>query len=544
VISHLDALAFAVFGQSVLAVKIVALVFGAAILAASWNLCRRIGGRGAARAMALLFVFAPESVQKNSLLALGIHFHALLFVALVLDETVRIAVERDLRPRRWLWLGIWAGFGLFFSYQLVLTIAVAAGALLVVLKRELHAKPALFGVLGFAIGVSPLLYMVSKVGSEVFDIHGAEVLGGNSPPKIETLQKFFDSVFAGRGAFDLCALIVLCASPLLGVFALRRSAPRTLRVTAWIVFAHIAVFLAAYVGTGFTVGRVYHYFLLHRLTPLWWLAAVFTALGAAAVWSSGVRWRRASAAVIVAALAVFGASDLARMTQDAPYGWRDARWILARVKGYSYPQYFQKTATGSTPHFAGSRVERLRTLLRFREEDPQLLHEALTVALYVDGNPTIEDMERELDAVGITDKRGFYLGLGMTLRNELGGAMASRVAAMESQPEARRDALLEAIGRFGNRFIASEDLVRGEVQQAIDAKLPDAVFRGLGCRLYDARGDASVAHYFEMRRGPIALDRQRAEQVLAGLGSSNAGLVEGYNSALLLHWLDGYEHSD
>src|SRR5690349_14316110 len=141
VVSHLDALAFALFGESLLAIKLVALALGVATLGAGWKLCERLGGRGAARSFALLFVLAPASVQKLSVLALGIHFHALLFVALVLESTAGIVLERDLRPRAWLQLGLLAGFGLYFSYLLALTIAVAATLLVVALRGERLRKP-------------------------------------------------------------------------------------------------------------------------------------------------------------------------------------------------------------------------------------------------------------------------------------------------------------------------------------------------------------------------------------------------------------------
>ena len=57
VVSHLDALAFAVLGESLLAIKLVALGLGALLLWAGWRLCERLGGRNSARVFALLFIF-------------------------------------------------------------------------------------------------------------------------------------------------------------------------------------------------------------------------------------------------------------------------------------------------------------------------------------------------------------------------------------------------------------------------------------------------------------------------------------------------------
>src|SRR5690349_4928498 len=46
--SHLEALAFLALGPTWLAAKLVALLFGAAILLAGWKLCDELGGRAAA----------------------------------------------------------------------------------------------------------------------------------------------------------------------------------------------------------------------------------------------------------------------------------------------------------------------------------------------------------------------------------------------------------------------------------------------------------------------------------------------------------------
>ena len=62
-------------------------------------------------------------MQKTSLLALGIHFEAGLFLLLALGLMVPIALEGSRRARTWFALGATLGFGTYFSYQTVLAVA-------------------------------------------------------------------------------------------------------------------------------------------------------------------------------------------------------------------------------------------------------------------------------------------------------------------------------------------------------------------------------------------------------------------------------------
>ncbi|MEO6708698.1 MAG: hypothetical protein ABI054_08055 [Planctomycetota bacterium] len=548
VVSHLDALAFAVLGESLLAVKLVALALGAALLAAGWKLCERLGGVAAARVFALLCIFAPISMQKHSLLALGIHFHGLLFVALVLGATARIILERDLRPRAWLQLGLYAGFGLFFSYQLVITIAVVAGALVIALRSEILRRATWWSLVGFAIGLLPLGWMAAHVGSAVFDVHGADLVASGATAKREVLREFFVSIFAGRSALDLAMLVALCAFPLLGFFALRTGTERRLRIGAAIVLAHLGVFVIAYLASGFTVARVYHYFVLKRLAPLWWLAILFGVLGAVAAWRSHRRWQQRLAAVAIAAAALLGAIDLLRESSTALYAERSGKGLAATVvqnlrslaltKGYAYPKYLVKLSS----HLEGSTASRLHAFRRFEEQplaNPTapmtLLDEGIAMALYGDGHLELHLIERELREAGVDDLRGFYLGLGTFLRVKFPRDIAMRAHGVEDQPPEVRDALIEGLGCVGVGSLATEDRLAREVQIGIDAKLPDAYYVGLGRRMHDAFGDARL-RYFEMTAGPWMLERERAAYFASSRAEAIAdALMRGYDAALREH---------
>ncbi len=112
VVSHLDALAFRLVGQNLLALKLVALGFDLAVLLTGAALARRAFGARAAAIFAALYVLAPESVQKNALLALGIHWQALPFLLVLLHRAGRIALEGDLSRSNWALAGLAAGMAL------------------------------------------------------------------------------------------------------------------------------------------------------------------------------------------------------------------------------------------------------------------------------------------------------------------------------------------------------------------------------------------------------------------------------------------------
>lgn len=525
VVSVLDALAFAALGESVLAIKLVALALGAATLWVGWRLCDRFGDRGSARAFALLFVFAPESVQANSTLALGIHYHACLFIGLVLSLALRAAFAREARGGLWVALGVAAGFGFYFSYQLALTLLVVGGLLLAAWRRELFGSRLAWAVAGAAIGVTPLLWMALEHGRGVFDIHGASLVGGDVS-KLDLLAKFATSLTEGRGLGDLLALALLVLTPSFALSALRGCESRVFRWTLLTLVAHIVLFLAAYLAGGFTIGRVLHYFYLHRLMPLWFLAILLCALAV-----SRRRWLWAP----IGLLALLGALDTVRMVRDAqPSSWAENLSQLAQEKGYRYSQYLQKIA----PRIEGTRADKLSAFLAFNEPQPELLHEALAIALYGSGEGSYESMCDEIRAAGVEDLRGFQLGMGLMLMRHKGRDFKERIDVVTGFDAPTRDALIEGIGRFGQWELGTEDTVLREAKLGVEAALPEPFFVGLGRRLHSSLGDARVPRYFERHSPPAFLSRAKAERLLAEAPDSARGLLRaGYEHARLLHEL-------
>jgi hypothetical protein len=525
VVSALDALAFSALGESVLAIKLVALALGAATLWVGWSLCERFGDRSSARAFALLFVFAPESVQANSVLALGIHYHACLFIGLVLSLALRAAFSRAARDGAWVALGVAAGFGFYFSYQLALTLLVVGTLLVLAYRRELFGRRLAWALAGALIGITPLLWMALHHGGGVFDIHGASLVGGDVS-KLDLLSKFSDSLTAGRGAFDLAALVLLVGTPLAALTALRGCESRTFRWVVLAITAHVVLFLAAYLAGGFTIGRVLHFFYLHRLMPLWFLAILLCALAV-----SRRRWLWSP----IVALAVLGALDTFRMVRDAqPESLAQNLSQLAEEKGYRYSQYLQKIE----PRLPGTRAEKLSVLLAFDEPQPELLHEALAIALYGSGEGSFESMCEEIRSAGVSDLRGFELGMGLMLMRHKGRDFQERIDVVAGFDAPTRDALIEGIGRFGQWELGTEDTVLREAKLGVDAGFPEPFFVGLGRRLHSALGDARVTHYFERHSSPAFLSRAKGEHLIAEAPESARGLLRaGYEHARLLHEL-------
>lgn len=503
VVSVLDALSFGLCGESVLALKLVAMLLGVAILAVGWMLCERFGGRPAARTFAALYVFAPESVQVNSLLALGIHYHSTLFLALVLYLAARVAITKDARPGAWFALGCASGFGLYFSYQIALTLVVVGALLAGAARRELTSPRVVWAGVGALVGATPLAWMYATTGNAVFDIHGADWSGG-SKPKLELLSAFARSLFEGRPLWDGIGVLLVALVPMAALAAWKSIESRALRWVLATLVAHALLFLAAYLASGFTVGAVYLNFLLHRLTPLWFLGILITALAA-----THARWLRWGALALV----VCGGIDAARMVRDASPGTWRANWsALTSTKGYRYSQYLQKIA----PRIAGTRSQKLQTLLRFHEVPRTRLERCLGIALYGSGEGSFESVSAEIRAAGVDDPSDFYRGMGLMLMRHQGREFRPRVDAVLPFPAEIRDPLLEGIGAFGQSWeFGAEDTVLGEARLAADMGLPEALSVGLGRRLYEAVGDTRIKRYFERRKGPLFLDRSRLEAVLA-----------------------------
>ena len=534
VVSHLDALAFLVCGQSLLALKLVAFGLDALILLVGWRFARWAFGARAALAFGLLHALAPASVQKQALLALGIHYEALPFTLGVLYLGARVAFEHDLRPRTLALLGLVAGFGIYFSYQVVLVVAFVGLLLALAERRALLGRSAVPGWIGFAVGLLPLVWMVAHVGSAVLDIHGQSLVGQAARGgQVARLAAFLGSVYADRAPLDLLELVLRPLAVVAGLALALRAVPASLaRRCALLVGGYLAFFGVVYATSGFAVGEVYHPFLFHRLSPAWPLGALLIGAGVQQALGRRGFLRDATLATVVL-LAAMGLRDtLAAASEGSPGSWRANLDLVARTKGYAYRGYLTKIAH----ELEGTPAEKLALAARFEEPDPVYLQRGAAHALFLDPALSLAQVRAAIASAGATDPTGYWLGLGPWLRVRLGGALDGRVRAVQGEPEA--ELLVEAIARFGSRSPPTLEDLEQDVRAGLEQGLPAAFFRGLGGLLYDVRGVRRGELYWQHAGPPFALDPRACEAFLALQDPAIEPLLrEGYRRAVEEHTL-------
>lgn len=482
VVSHLKALAFLAVGPSVLAHKLVALASCAAVFAAGYRLVAWHFGTRAAGLFALAFTFGPLAFQELSLLSLGIHFEACAFVALVVDETLRLLRAprgSPVRPAALVRLGLASGFGLYFSYQLAPFVGLAGLALCVRRPEVVLGRGGLVGLGAFLLGAAPLVAMAALAGRAVLDVHG-EVLGA-SPTGLERAGAFVRSLYVG---VDPRALVAAVAYPaglvVASVLGARTRAARA--PLAWIG-GLLVIWCAVYLASGFAVGAVAHPFQLMRLAPGWFLGTVLAAGGLAAGFDlPGPPARLARA--VTAALLALGLGNSAALLSAASPGTPLANLErLASTKGYDYEGYFAKLVPRLVEAADGERPRALAPLLAFDEPALELLRSALASVAYRDVDLPIEGVRAELAALDPEGMADFERGLGPWLARHSGGD-AGRVEAVLAREEGpARARLLEGLGRVGPGFAVAPAAIERELATSPWAREP-AYLRGMGERAF------------------------------------------------------------
>ncbi len=524
VVSHLKALAFLLVGQNLLAHKLVALAFFAAIFVTGFKLCRRHFGGTTAVSFGALFALGPEAFQKLSLISLGIHFEASLFALLAFSATMTL-IWRDRAGWRAIFLlGLAGGFGCYFSYQLVPVVAWC-GLWLVLRRPHFVLGPlGLVGLAGFALGLVPLGLMWREVGEQVFFVHGTWLLDQQGPagvPNSFLLRDFVRSLYLDKTPLQLVGVVAwplaFVASTLQAVFAVDRD-EREHRGEELFLALFVPYWLTIYFLSSFVQGEVYHYFLFNRFAILWAVSAIVIARGLARQLRSEEATTvtlGAACSVALAAVGLLGAWHVLRTGR--PFALEHNASALVRTKGYSYAPYFAKFI----PHLEGTAREKLTVLARFREERRDLLYPAITSELYKDSDRTFEELYatfEEFDAEGASD---LVKGLGPLVLRRTNADLASALKAVEGAPERYREALREAVGRFGADYrLTAADL---DVEVAAGLGRAGAVdyWFGLGDRVrrhFWRRPDLAlefIARQPEEARGPLetgwraAIDRQR-----------------------------------
>jgi len=441
-VSHLKALFFVLVGQNLLAHKLAALTVSALILLAGWRLCRVHLGERAALVFGLLFVLCPAAQLRFSLLGLGTHFEALLFIALVLQLALSIGAQAEASARELVALGLAAGFGLYFSLQ---TAPVSACAALWILwQRRGRPTPRELGL----AALRPAPQTAAPRASL------GDALAG------------FGTALGEADFFDWLYLVAFGAGAWI---ALRCSRPARL-VAGW-----LALFLALYFGSGMATGNANFFFFL-RLSPLWFGGLLLAARAFATL--SG-RALRVGTAVLVALL-LGGVQDLSALLDDARPGALRENWrLLVTTQGYDYREYLERFLW----HLDTTDAARVEVVKHF-EADPRLLAPELAAALY---NPPKGELPALVDEWRKCWGEGWQLGLpgfGLVVDPSFGHQLEQGFARIAAQPEAERQGLAEGLGRIALGLKYDEDKLREAASFPAPPDLRASFLRGGGWRLY------------------------------------------------------------
>ena len=114
---------FKVLGPNLLALKLVALLFGLGVLVLLQIFLRRHFSQQAATFAGLLFIFAPPGYTQNSLVAVGTHAELVLFTMLLLILFYEFLFCKRHSLGQLALFGVCAGVAAFFAYITMLTTA-------------------------------------------------------------------------------------------------------------------------------------------------------------------------------------------------------------------------------------------------------------------------------------------------------------------------------------------------------------------------------------------------------------------------------------
>jgi len=528
VFSHLEALGFALLGPSLLALSLVALLWLLLSASLAILMVHAAFGRAAAWCFAALFALAPGAFQRMSLLGLGIHFEALLFVALVLLLAVR-AANREANPRAtWLALGAAIGFGAYFSYA---TLPISLTALVWVVAsmprgQRLRGIAAL--AVGIALGAAPLIGMMIAVGADVFDVHGQELLPAQTlSGPFAVLSDLLSSLWRGSSALTLVALLGAACVCLASCRALLHS---TSRRHVLLVGACATVFALAYLFSGFDEPSLNHGFHLKRLSPLWLLLTVATCAAIADAARSPRLAKRGLAGAAFVLLAALGVRDWVGAVDQGARGFAlDGGALLAHTRGHAWTAYVRAVAQ----RIPGDDLERARKLLELAPDEVESLAPAIASALW---NETPEDeVLRVCRSFDATTKFHLLRGTGTWWRLVHGPAIAERAEQTERFEADERRALLLAIGRDMPGAVITPERIAAEIERWRERKLPPEVLEGLGERIVDAWTiPPQEGAFLESARVAWLLDPTRAEAFLASLDDAAEATIlrRGYQAEL------------
>ena len=278
----LAAASFAIFGENVLAIRVVHIVLFAGVVFTTYLLARRyVQSEWGARAAMLWMALPPTMLTLYTTATLGGYTETLLFgnILLLMADGGWLQADRW-RAGRWLLFGIIAGFA-FYTFPLILIYLIPIGLLLLYRLRVKVWREYLIALAGFALGSLPWWWSLLQSGGVlVAELTGSamagtvEASGGLSGPLIRVLNFFLFGTTAWWGlrypwSAEFVLPVVGIAAFIFYLAALGYAVKRGPRVLWGMVATLLITFLLTPFG-GDPSGR---YFL-----PLYVPLAIFTAI--------------------------------------------------------------------------------------------------------------------------------------------------------------------------------------------------------------------------------------------------------------------------
>lgn len=172
--SFFQAGTIALFGPTVFAVRIYALLMCFLFLLASWQLARRIGGASAGVTLLALLVVPPPYLAMNGALIPPDNYLACITLgsfALVLVHDLAFRADEPRRMAKFIALGFLLGFSFWLHILMVSYIGVAGLILFLRDKLLFLRREAWAGAAAFVLGAAPLLiYNVLHHGATFRDV--------------------------------------------------------------------------------------------------------------------------------------------------------------------------------------------------------------------------------------------------------------------------------------------------------------------------------------------------------------------------------------
>ncbi len=148
---------FALLGESYLVLKLVPIGFGLATLVLTWLVLAPRSGRMSAVLVVFLFALGPPTLARLALFALGSHFEALAWIALLYWIWLRWH-ETELGQTRATVLGVCAGLAVSFYFGVLLWLAVLAMSHVAIRGWRRSLGDGLRCVPGAFAGCAPLVW--------------------------------------------------------------------------------------------------------------------------------------------------------------------------------------------------------------------------------------------------------------------------------------------------------------------------------------------------------------------------------------------------